>query len=86
MVDKCTFCVHRVEKGLQPACADTCPTSAITFGDLDELTSDINKVIQRKKAFRYLEKAGTKPKVYYVGGMRPGSKSREIEKVQRRKT
>lgn len=82
VVDKCTFCIHRVEKGLQPACAETCPTSAITFGDLDELTSDVSKIIQTKKPYRLLESAGTKPKVYYVGELKPGSESREIEKVQ----
>jgi molybdopterin-containing oxidoreductase family iron-sulfur binding subunit len=85
VVDKCTFCVHRVEKGEQPACAEGCPTSAITFGNLDELTSDISKILQSKKSYRFLEKAGTKPKVYYVGGRQPGPNSIEVEKIQKKK-
>jgi len=34
--DKCTYCAHRVEGGLEPACVVACPTEANVFGDLDE--------------------------------------------------
>lgn len=34
--DKCTFCIHRVEKGELPACVAVCPTHAMHFGDLDD--------------------------------------------------
>ena len=38
--DKCTFCIHRVKDGLDPACVSVCPTHCMTFGDLDDPNSD----------------------------------------------
>ncbi len=37
-VEMCTLCVHRVDKGLKPACVLVCPTGALLFGDINELT------------------------------------------------
>ena len=34
--DKCTFCIHRVEEGQDPACVAVCPTHCMHFGDLDD--------------------------------------------------
>ena len=31
-IDKCTFCIHRLDKGLLPGCVDICPTGAISWG------------------------------------------------------
>ena len=81
VIEKCTFCPQLVEMGKLPACADECPTFAIQFGDLDDLMSDVSRTLQNNENFRLLEEAGTKPRVYYVGGTPPNSKVREIEKV-----
>ncbi|MCF7801655.1 MAG: 4Fe-4S dicluster domain-containing protein [Candidatus Marinimicrobia bacterium] len=65
-VDKCTFCIHRVEKGQNPACVDVCPTHAMIFGDMDDLNSDIAKLVARRKWKTLIPEAGTKPNIYYL--------------------
>ncbi|MFQ5942496.1 MAG: 4Fe-4S dicluster domain-containing protein [Anaerolineales bacterium] len=82
VVEKCTFCVHRLEKGLQPACAQNCPTRAIHFGDLDDPESNVSQLLREKASFRLLEDAGTEPRVHYVGGQPPTSETRQIEEVK----
>jgi len=42
-VQKCTFCVHRVDQGLEPACVESCPTNCRIFGDMDDPNSKISK-------------------------------------------
>ena len=66
VVQKCTFCYTRVEQGLQPACVQTCPGEARTFGDLDDPSSDISKMITKLGAVQVLPEMGTNPSVYYV--------------------
>ena len=65
--EKCDFCVHRTEVGLEPACSATCPSSAIQFGDLDDPEDPISKLIKETNAKPWKESAGTKPSVYYIG-------------------
>jgi Fe-S-cluster-containing dehydrogenase component len=80
VMEKCTFCVHRVEKGLDPACVETCPTDALVFGDIDDSNSPISKYVQGKRSWQLLEEAGTSPSVFYVGGAPPSSEVTEIER------
>jgi molybdopterin-containing oxidoreductase family iron-sulfur binding subunit len=82
VVEKCTFCVHRIEKGLQPACVDNCPTSALHFGDLDDPDSEASKLLRTKPSFRLMEDAGTQPRVYYVGASAPSESAHPIEVVK----
>ena len=49
-----------------PACAQACPTGAISFGDLKNPNHRVSKLSKSKYAFRLLEKLGTEPKVYYL--------------------
>jgi tetrathionate reductase subunit B len=45
-VEGCTMCVHRVDRGQQPACAESCPEGAITFGDLNDPESAISRRVR----------------------------------------
>ncbi|HGY56476.1 MAG TPA: 4Fe-4S dicluster domain-containing protein [Caldithrix abyssi] len=65
-VDKCTFCIHRVKEGENPACVSVCPTHAMIFGDLDDKNSEISKVLQTRKHKTLIPEAGTKPNVFYL--------------------
>jgi molybdopterin-containing oxidoreductase family iron-sulfur binding subunit len=84
VIEKCTFCVHRVEKGLRPACVANCPLFAMFFGDLDDPNSDVARLLQRKPHFRLLEEATTRPRVFYTGGHPPGPEVRVLEEVDAR--
>lgn len=82
VIEKCTFCVQRVEKGLQPACVAQCPVFALQFGDLDDPNSNVAQLLKRKPHFRLLEEAGTEPRVFYLGGKAPVTHTRQIEEVR----
>jgi Fe-S-cluster-containing dehydrogenase component len=83
-MEKCTFCVHRLDKGLDPACVTTCPVQALLFGDLEDPESPVSRIRNERPYFRLLEEAGTLPSVFYFGGVPPSEDSREIETVKAR--
>ncbi len=64
--DKCTFCIHRVEKGLNPACVSVCPAHCMHFGDLDDINSTVSKLLKERNFHALLTEAGTRPCVYYL--------------------
>jgi molybdopterin-containing oxidoreductase family iron-sulfur binding subunit len=81
VIEKCTFCHHRLQKAreaaradgrplreedYQPACAEVCPTEAIVFGDLDNPEHRVAQLAEESRAMRIMEELGTEPKVYYL--------------------
>jgi len=64
--DKCTFCTHRVEKGMDPACVSVCPTHCMYFGDLDDPNSEVSRLIQSRSHHKLLPEAGTKPRIWFL--------------------
>jgi len=81
VTEKCTFCVHRIEKGLLPACVANCPVNALHFGDLEDPDSEVAKLLRQNLSFRLLEDLGTEPGVFYIGGEPPGKETHQIEEV-----
>jgi molybdopterin-containing oxidoreductase family iron-sulfur binding subunit len=49
-----------------PACAQTCPADAITFGDLNDPESEVSRLAKSPRAFRLQEELGTQPKAIYL--------------------
>jgi len=86
IIEKCTFCVQRIDKGLDPACVANCPLDALHFGDLDDPQSGVSRMLESRPSFVLLEEAGTKPRVHYVGkhGHPPHAETREIEPLKAR--
>lgn len=78
VVEKCTFCVHRIDVGLQrglrpgidreatPACVNICPVDARVFGDLNDPQSEIAHSLESTPTLRLREELGTEPSVSYV--------------------
>ena len=76
VVEKCTFCFHRIDRGLKegkkigvevvPACVEACPTEARFFGDLDDPESPVSVQLASRDSFKLKEATGTEPKVFYL--------------------
>jgi len=81
VMEKCTFCVHRIRKAKEdakiegrlvndgeivPACAQSCPTGAITFGNLNDPQSKVSKLVQNFRAYHVFENLNTQPSVIYL--------------------
>ena len=76
VVEKCTFCFHRIDEGLRqgkeigvdvvPACVEACPTKARIFGDLDDPYSQVSSWLATRDSFTLRSEMGTEPKVHYI--------------------
>ena len=83
VMEKCTFCVHRIHDGQEkakaqgravldgeivPACAQACPTDAIIFGDLSDPESRVSLAARSQRGYKVLEELGTAPEMVYLKG------------------
>jgi len=79
-VEKCHFCAHRVEVGLEPACAVVCPEHAIIAGDLDDPGSKVSLLVANNMLKVRRPEQGTRPNVHYKGAseiaLEPGRAAR----------
>jgi Fe-S-cluster-containing dehydrogenase component len=66
-VDKCTFCMHRIEAGTPTtSCQEICPTRSIVFGDLDDPRSEISRLLGTRRHHTLSPDAGTRPRHFYL--------------------
>jgi Fe-S-cluster-containing dehydrogenase component len=78
VVEKCSFCYQRIDRGLElgltpgvdpgatPACVVACPVGARTFGDLKDHESNVSKLLREKVSYQLRIDLGTSPRVYYL--------------------
>jgi len=65
--DKCTWCYHRITKGLKPACVEVCPTGTRVFGDLNDSSSPISEFIRDNRVQVLKPETGNAPMCFYIG-------------------
>jgi molybdopterin-containing oxidoreductase family iron-sulfur binding subunit len=81
VMEKCTFCVQRIQEGkdtardedrpvqdgdVTPACAQTCPAQAIVFGDLNDPQSRVSQLSAADRGYHALGILNTRPAVTYL--------------------
>lgn len=65
--EKCNFCAHRLDIGLEPACVVVCPTEAILVGDMNDSASKVAAMMQRHPVSVRRPEKETRPKLFYRG-------------------
>ncbi len=66
VVNKCDFCIHRVEKGVVPSCVNTCPSNALIFGDINDPDSEVSNLVANNNVQVLKPEFGTEPGVFYI--------------------
>jgi MoCo/4Fe-4S cofactor protein with predicted Tat translocation signal len=90
VMEKCSLCVQRTQEGklvaksagkpvvdgaIKSACAEACPTHAITFGDLNDSKSKVRATYDNNRAYHALEEVGIQPNVAYLTKIRNNDKA-----------
>ncbi len=71
-IGKCSGCEHRVDKGIEPSCVQACPHGTRTFGDMNDPSSKVSKLINHFDLDRMRDKTtllpgeNTVPNVFYI--------------------
>src|SRR5512143_3375848 len=65
--EKCNFCAHRLDVGLEPACVVVCPTQAILIGEADDPIGAAAQIVHRGPVSVRRPEKGTRPKLFYRG-------------------
>ncbi|MGZ8463082.1 MAG: molybdopterin-dependent oxidoreductase [Candidatus Deferrimicrobiaceae bacterium] len=86
VMEKCTFCIQRIRAAkdkardegrkvrdgeFTTACAQSCPTGAIVFGNILDKESGVYRLAHADRAYRVFESLGTEPSVHYLRGKKP---------------
>ena len=87
IMEKCSFCVQRLRAAkdiakdddrlvgdgeVQTACQQTCPSGAITFGNLMDKNSKVSKLTKSSRRFRMLEHWGQEPAIVFLKAVKKG--------------
>ncbi|TWJ32414.1 4Fe-4S dicluster domain-containing protein [Geobacter argillaceus] len=67
VADKCTFCYHRITKGLETACVNACPFGARKMCNIHDINDRNTQVILRERVGVLKDDFGTKPQAFYIG-------------------
>jgi Fe-S-cluster-containing dehydrogenase component len=96
VMEKCSMCVQKIQEGkltaksegrpvvdgdVSVACADACPTNAITMGDWNDTHSAVREASEGKRAYQALEEIGVKPNIWYQVKVRNHS-NEELDHAQ----
>ncbi|MCI6989698.1 MAG: 4Fe-4S dicluster domain-containing protein [Campylobacter sp.] len=72
-IGKCTFCYStRLKKGLDPACVSVCPTDALIFGDANDPSSEVSKVLATNSIVYPKAHLKTKPRLGFIANKKGG--------------
>jgi molybdopterin-containing oxidoreductase family iron-sulfur binding subunit len=71
VVEKCTFCDHRIKHGKLPYCVEACPADARVFGDIEDPNSKISFLLGKYRPQRLRDYIGTEPHVFYIRSFNP---------------
>jgi molybdopterin-containing oxidoreductase family iron-sulfur binding subunit len=81
VMEKCSLCIQRIQEGklnakkdgrsikdgeIETACSQSCPTQAITFGNVNDASSRVAVAVKDERSYHVLEELAIQPSVYYM--------------------